>query len=196
VTDTRTDSSDGAAPAAPSQASIPAAGQHAAGNGTDNDGNGTPSDARTIHLLRRALLAFGALGVIGTAVELAMLRHWKTGTQMIPWFILGLVVIAIALVAVRPTRIAVRAAQLLTVVITLGGLFGMKEHVEANFNAGPLDRVYGPKWDSMSTMSQWWKAFTHTVGPSPTLAPGVLIQAALCVALATLHHPALARRPS
>lgn len=154
----------------------------------------TGSEARTIELLRRALLALGALGVVGTAVELVMLRHWKTGTQMIPWFILALVVISIGLIAVRPTRLTVRAAQALTVVITLGGLFGMKEHVEANFNAGPLDRVYGPTWDSLSTTSQWWKAFTHTVGPSPTLAPGVLIQAALCVALATLHHPALSRR--
>ena len=45
----------------------------------------------------------------------------------------------------------------------------------------------------MTAPSKWWAAASPSVGPSPTLAPGVLAQAALCVLCAALGHPAFTR---
>ena len=63
--------------------------------------------------------------------------------------------------------------------------FGIFEHVKANYDAGPLDRRYAARWETMSEPSRWWTAASGGVGPSPPLAPAVMAQAALCLALAT-----------
>lgn len=47
--------------------------------------------------MRRGLLALSAVGVVGTAIELAMLRHWGSSAQLVPWFALlfaGLTVVS------------------------------------------------------------------------------------------------------
>ena len=46
----------------------------------------------------------------------------------------------------------------------------------------------------MGFVDHYWTAFTKTVGPAPTLAPGVLAFACVCLFLATLRHPAYASR--
>ena len=74
---------------------------------------------------------------------------------------------------------------------------GIWGHVHANYEAAPLDVRYADTWDGLPEVTRWWLAATKTVGPSPPLASGALAQAALCVLLATLRHPALRRdRPS
>ena len=47
--------------------------------------------------------------------------------------------------------------------------------------------------DTMSSTTRWWKAVTKSVGPSPMLAPAVLVQASLCLLFATRRHPAVGR---
>ena len=76
----------------------------------------------------------------------------------------------------------------------LSALYGVWEHVESNWDAGPLDRNYADTWDTLSSSSQWWLAITKTVGPSPVLAPGALAQVGLCILLATIRHPSLAKK--
>lgn len=142
-------------------------------------------------VLRGGLLLLAALGAIGTTVELAMLRHWKSPSQLIPWVALAGVGIAIVAVAVRPTRSTVLAARAVGLALAACGIYGVIKHTTSNYEAGPLDAVYGARWDSLSALSQWWHAATGTVGPSPTLAPLVLTQIALCLLLVTIHHPAL-----
>lgn len=136
--------------------------------------------------LRRCLLVLASLGVVATAVELAMLRHWNGFIQQIPWIALGAVSIAIALVAVRPTVATVRVARLIAVLVLLTAGLGIVEHVLANYHAGPLDFRYGNRWATMSSTSRWWAAITETVGPSPSLAPLVLAWSSLCVVFATI----------
>ena len=142
---------------------------------------------------RRYLLVLAALGVIGTGTELAMLRHWTTEVQLVPWFALALVAVAVVLLWFVPTGAVVRVARALALVVALSAVFGMWEHVRGNYDAGPLDRRYSATWDGLSATSKWWKAVTKSVGPSPMLAPAVLVQAALCVLFATRRHPAVAR---
>lgn len=142
---------------------------------------------------RRYLLVLAALGVLGTAIELAMLRHWTTTVQLVPWFALGAVAVAVAALWLRPSRRTVALARVLAVAVTLAALFGMWEHVRGNYEAGPLDRRYTYTWDTLSPTARWWKAVTKSVGPSPMLAPAVLVQASLCLLFATRRHPALSR---
>ena len=75
-------------------------------------------------VLRRGLLALATLSVAATALELAMLRHWTTVVQVIPFAILGLTAVAIALAA-RATRGRLQAARALGAVAALSSLYGV-----------------------------------------------------------------------
>lgn len=146
--------------------------------------------------LRLGLLGLAAAGVAGTAIELATLRHWQSTEQLIPWVVLGISAVAIAAVAIRPSARRIRIVQVGAGLTLAAALYGVYEHVASNLESGPLDATYGPKWDSMSALSHWWAAASGGVGPSPTLAPAVLVQISLCILLATLAHPALRTRSS
>ena len=84
------------------------------------------------------------------------------------------------------------AVRAIVVAVFVAAAFGVFEHIDANYDAGPLDFRYSAKWETMSTADRWWTAATNGVGPSPPLTPAVLAQAALCLGLATIQHPALA----
>jgi hypothetical protein len=140
----------------------------------------------TVDFLRRCFLALAVTATVGTAVELALSRHWTSAIQLIPWYAVGGLAVGAVLLVARPRPRAVRAVRLLAVVVVATALFGIYEHVLANYHAAPLDFRYESKWASMSTGSRWWAAISEAVGPSPTLAPAVLAQAAVCLLLATV----------
>ena len=145
-------------------------------------------------VLRRCFLALAAVSAIGTAVELALSRHWTSTIQLIPWFALAVTAVAFVLVVVRPGRRSLRIVRVLAVAVVLTAGFGVFEHVLANYDAAPLDFRYTDRWATMSATSKWWAAASESVGPSPTLAPGVLAQSAMCLLFATIGHPALGGR--
>ena len=144
-------------------------------------------------LLRAGLLVLAGLGVVATAVELAMLRHWRSPSQLVPWLALGGIAVCLLAVALRPSRNTVLLARLAGASMVACGFFGALEHASNNYEAGPLDAVYGATWDQMNVVARWWHALTGSVGPAPTLAPLVLAQIGLCLLLATVQHPALQR---
>lgn len=148
----------------------------------------------TTPLLRRGLLWLGGLTCLGLVVELAVERHWTQPLQLVAWVALAVVAAALVLVARRPTSGRIRLARILAGAAILSAVVGVGVHVDSNRDAGELDRDYGDRWASLSDATRWWLAVTKTVGPSPPLAPGALAQAAFCVLLATVRHPALARR--
>lgn len=151
---------------------------------------GWPEPAATV-LLRRSLLVLAGASLAGTAIELAMLRHWGSPLRLVPWFALGGLAGALALVVARPSGRTVRLARIVAAAAVVTGVFGVVEHVVANYEAAPLDFRYGPRWAAMSAAARWWAAATKTVGPAPPLTPAVLAWAALCLWFATLRHPAL-----
>jgi hypothetical protein len=148
-------------------------------------------DAATAVRLRQALLVLGAGGILAIAFELASARHWTSAVQLVPWVALGLITAALTLVAARPSRARLHAARVVGGVVLAAAVYGMIMHVKANYDAGPLDGTYGPRWDAAAAMTRVWWALTETVGPSPALAPAALAQVALLVLLATLRHPRL-----
>ena len=140
----------------------------------------------TTTLLRRALLLVAAISVVGTATELAMLRHWDSGIQLIPWAALLVLAPAIVLAARRPSPRTTIVVRGIAAVVGAASIFGVVEHVLGNYSAGPLNARFTSTWATMSEPARIWAAFTKTVGPSPSLVPLVLAQAALCVVFATL----------
>jgi hypothetical protein len=146
-------------------------------------------------LLRRGLLWLGVLTIVGLSLELAMERHWTQPIQLVAWGALAAVAVAIGLLLGAPSRGRVRLARILAVVVVLSAVLGIWEHIEANYEAGPLDYQYANTWDDLPESTRWWLALSKAVGPSPPLAPGALAQASICVLLATLRHPALRDEP-
>jgi hypothetical protein len=136
-------------------------------------------------LVRRGLIALTAIGILAAAFELATERHWHGWEQLIPWAALLLLGVATVLVAVPGGR-GVTGARVLALLVLAASVYGVVTHVLVNHDAGVLDQRYAGTWDSLPALQQWWYAATKTVGPAPTLAPGVLGQTAVLLLLATL----------
>ncbi len=147
--------------------------------------------ADTATILRRSMLALAAAGIVATTVELATLRHWTTTTQLIPWMVLGVLTIGVLIVALGGSRQMIRIVRFIALVAALSGLYGLYIHVKANYDAAILDFHFTDRWPHMSLVSKLWAAGSGQVGPSPVMAPAVLSQCAVCLALATLRHPKL-----
>jgi hypothetical protein len=147
------------------------------------------SDAVLVLRLQRAMLLLAAAAAIGTAVELAMLRHWDGLEQLVPWATLAAVAVGIVVVAVGHSRAATLSGRTIGIAAGLAGLFGVHEHIVANLRSGPLDFRYTDRWPAMSEWSRWWAAASGAVGPSPALAPAILALAGACLAFATLGRP-------
>lgn len=145
-----------------------------------------------LQLLRGSLSALTVLGIVGTTFELATLRHWNGAMQLVPWA--ALLVLAAALVLhVGPASRAQQTGlvRALALLVLAASLFGVMEHALVNYDAGPLDQRFAETWDALSPWLRCWYAITKTVGPAPTLAPGMLGQAATTLILATIGQRAI-----
>lgn len=141
--------------------------------------------------LRLGLVALGGLGSVGTALDLALDRHWGDVYQWMPWPAVAITLTAVVTLWHRPGRRAVRGVRAGCLLVCAVAAFGVLRHVVSNYETAPLDAVYGLKWASMAQPERWWAAASGAVGPSPALAPGALAMTALCLLLATWRHPAL-----
>ncbi len=140
--------------------------------------------------LRRGVLALALIGATSGLVELGTLRHWN-GTQLIPWIVFIVMIAMTGWIALRPSRPIIRIARPVSVLAVVSSAFGIYQHISENYSTAPLDRSFGPKWESMSMAARVWHAASGSVGPSPLLAPGLLAQVGICVLLATMNHPVL-----
>ncbi|MBV8992643.1 MAG: hypothetical protein JO287_02825 [Pseudonocardiales bacterium] len=137
-----------------------------------------------LHLLRASLTALTALGIVGTAFVLATLKHWNGAMQLVPWAALVVLAGALAVHAGRPR--CTYLVRTLAMLVLVTSLFGVLEHALVNYDSGPLDQRFADTWEMLSPWLRWWYAITRTVGPAPTLAPGMLGQAAATLLLATI----------
>jgi hypothetical protein len=82
--------------------------------------------------IRRILLALLLLGVVGLTLELLLLEHTESATQLIPLALLALGFVVAVTVAVRPTRRSLRLFQGVMLLFVAAGLLGIYLHVRGN----------------------------------------------------------------
>jgi hypothetical protein len=135
--------------------------------------------------LRRFALALAAIGVVGTLLELTLIKHYASKDQVIPYVLLGLSALGLIAVMVRPTALVLRVFQAVMIVTILGSGIGMFEHLKANaHNAGATqDKEAIPTTPSA--------ILAGINGFAPLLAPGVLAQVGLLGLVFTYRHPNL-----
>lgn len=136
----------------------------------------------TLSLLRRgllALLAFGAVGLIG---ELVLLEHYEEYAMWIPLTLLALSLVVIAWHWWDEGRRSLRLLQAVMILLVIAGPVGAFLHVRGNYLS---EREFDP---SVLGFDLWLAVFR---GEAPALAPGTLVQFGLLGLLYAYRHPAL-----
>ena len=136
--------------------------------------------------LRRVLLALVAFGAAGLVAELVLLEHYESAWQFTPLVLLVAVLVAVALVARRPSLASVRFFQAVMVLCVASGLLGVFLHYQGNVEF-ELERE-----PLMRGLALFWEAMR---GATPALAPGAMAQLGLLGLVYTYRHPALRRVP-
>ena len=138
---------------------------------------------RTIEQKYRVfLLVMAAAVLMATTVELLLTEHAESFVQLIPYILSGIGVVSIAAVLHRATPWRLRVLLAAAVLLSVGGAFGIYEHLAHNF---AFELEIRP---SATTAELAAKAIR---GASPLLAPGVLTFAALLAAASVYRHPNL-----
>ena len=146
----------------------------------------TPGNSPVPRLVRRALLAILVLGIVGTGVELLLLKHTDGFWQIAPLVLMGLALLVLAAHALVPSPSTIRALQAIMGIFLLSGAAGVLLHYRGN-----------AEWEleRMASLSGF-DLFRHAImGATPTLAPGTMAQLGLVGLLYTYRHPAAHRRP-
>jgi hypothetical protein len=138
----------------------------------------------TLRVMRALLYALLVFGIVGMEVELFLLGHTESATQLIPVVALGIGLLVTVWAIVRPSRGAVRAFQAVMVAFVIAGVVGLWLHYRGNaeFELEMYPTMAGGKL--------FWESLT---GATPTLAPGTMAQLGLLGLLCAYRHPALRR---
>lgn len=132
--------------------------------------------------IRRLLFVLVALGILGLIAELVLLEHYEEWQQWLPLAGLGVGLLALVAMIVRPARSTVRVFQVvMTTFVMLGGV-GVYLHLAGNVE---FELEMAPDLDGGALL---WSALR---GATPALAPGALAQVGLLGLIASIRHPAL-----
>lgn len=133
--------------------------------------------------LRQLVLALVFIGVVGLEIELALLRHADSFSQLIPHIVLLIGLLATVIVYLRPSAATLRAFQAIMWLFVVIGVLGVFFHFKGNLE-------FATERDpSLSGFKLIWKVLR---GATPALAPGALSQLGLLGLIYTYKHPALA----
>jgi hypothetical protein len=137
-----------------------------------------------LRVLRALLYALLVFGIAGMEVELFLLDHTESATQLIPVVALGVGLLAALWAIVRPSRGAVRAFQAVMVAFVIAGTVGLWLHYRGN---AEFELEMYP---TLAGFKLFWESLT---GATPTLAPGTMAQLGILGLLCTYRHPATRR---
>ena len=134
-----------------------------------------------LRTFRRVLAAILVVGLVGSGIELLLLKHTDGVWQLVPLVLIGAALLLFGWHAVAPGRASVRALQALMAVFLLSGIAGVLLHYRGNVE-WELERMPG---------TGGWELFRHAVmGATPSLAPGTMLQLGLVGLLFCYRHPA------
>jgi isoprenylcysteine carboxyl methyltransferase (ICMT) family protein YpbQ len=139
----------------------------------------TTGAAEVLRRLRRFLLVLALFLFGGAVVELWLVGHTQDWIQLIAFALAGTGALAVLLVVFRQSSATVRILRVCMVVVVLGSLFGMYEHLNGNI---AFAREIQP---NLATAQLFWRGLQ---GGNPLLAPGLLAVAALLAISATYRY--------
>ena len=132
--------------------------------------------------IRRILLALVLLGIVGLTVELLLLEHIESATQLIPFGVLGAGLAGSVNVGMRPTARGIRLFQMSMLLFIVAGLLGLYLHLRGNVEfeqeTDPTARGLDLIWRSLH-------------GGIPLLAPAAMAQLGLLGLAFAFRHPVL-----
>ena len=130
---------------------------------------------------RRLLAAILVVGLIGSGIELLLLKHTDGIWQLLPLLLIGAALLVLGWHAAAPGRPSLRALQGLMAIFVLSGIAGVLLHYRGNVE-WELERMPG---------AAGWELFRHALmGATPSLAPGTMLQLGLVGLLFSYRHPA------
>jgi hypothetical protein len=122
------------------------------------------------------------LGVVGTQIELLLLKHTDGIWQLTPLLLNSTVLIALVWFGLRRSAASLRALQAIMVLCLASGAVGIIQHFRANV---------GYARDSDPSLAGQALYKEAVMGSTPTLAPGTMVQLALLGLAFTFRHPRL-----
>ena len=131
---------------------------------------------------RLFLLLMAVAMLIGMVAELMLTEHTESFIQLIPYGLAGIGVASVAAVLHRATRPRLLVLQVVAVLLAVGGVYGIYEHLAHNF---AFELEIRPNATAGDVVGEALR------GASPLFAPGVLTFAALFAAAAVYRHPNL-----
>jgi hypothetical protein len=137
--------------------------------------------------IRRALLAILVFGLIGTEVELFLLKHTDGFWQLLPVVVVGASLLLVAWAVARPSAMSLGILRIVMGVFLIAGIIGVVQHFTGNIG-------YEKESNPGLAGAELYKL--AAMGSSPLLAPGVMLQLGLIGLLYTYRHPALTRQES
>ena len=119
-------------------------------------------------IVRPAIGAIVALGLVGTAAELLLLEHYDSGWQLVPLILVAIAIPALAWHGLSGTTASRRALQVTMTLFVIAGILGVWLHYRgaSEFQLEMDGSQHGP--------ALWWKALRAKA--PPVLAPGLMMQ--------------------
>ena len=139
----------------------------------------TTNASEVLRRLRKFLLVLSLLLFAGALIELWLVGHTVEFVQWIAFVLAGAGALSVTITLFHIGPATVRILRLCMIVVALGSLFGIYQHISGNV---AFAREIHP--DS-STSQLFWRGLQ---GGNPLLAPGVLAVAALLALSATYRY--------
>jgi hypothetical protein len=129
-------------------------------------------------------MAILVIGLVGTVVELLLLKHTDGFWQWVPLALLACELLVLAWYAATKAPHALRVHRAMMVAFVLSGGVGAIQHFRGNV---AYEKDSDP---SLSGMALYRRALS---GSTPSLAPGTMVQLGLLGLLFAFRHPRLVR---
>jgi len=123
-----------------------------------------------IAVVRRSLLAILMIGLIGTEIELFLLKHTDGFWQIVPLGLVGAGIVVVAWCAFTDNSASLRVLDVVMIAFIASGAAGVVLHFKGNIE---WERERTPGISGSPLVRQ------ALMGATPTLAPGTMLQLGL-----------------
>ena len=123
-----------------------------------------------IAVVRRSLLAILTIGLIGTEIELFLLKHTDGFWQIVPLGLVGAGIVVVAWCAFTDNSASLRVLDVVMIAFIASGAAGVVLHFKGNIE---WERERTPGISGSPLVRQ------ALMGATPTLAPGTMLQLGL-----------------